>query len=120
MSASSLSAAAQNRTTVEERPAITFPLTVPGIEVVRRDRIERREVDISRPRCKAAESQRLFRRRQETENCAGLRGGAGRTRICKQLAAPADFRRQRPPCPASPAAKPRKVKDYSDGARKPE
>jgi hypothetical protein len=36
------------------------------------------------------------------------------------LAAPVDSGRQRPRYPASPAAKPRKVKDYSDGARKPE
>jgi hypothetical protein len=36
------------------------------------------------------------------------------------LATLADSRRQRPHCPGSPAAKPRKVKDYSDGARKPE
>jgi hypothetical protein len=33
---------------------------------------------------KAAESRRLFRRRQESD-CAGLRGGAGRTRTCKRL-----------------------------------
>jgi hypothetical protein len=36
------------------------------------------------------------------------------------LARPADSGRQRPRRPASPAAKPRNVKDYSDGARKPE
>jgi hypothetical protein len=35
------------------------------------------------------------------------------------LATTADFGRQRPRSPASPPAKPRKVKDYSDGARKP-
>jgi hypothetical protein len=34
------------------------------------------------------------------------------------LASLADSGRQRPRYPASPAAKPRKVKDYSDGARK--
>jgi hypothetical protein len=45
VAATSLSAGAQNRTTVEERPAITVPLPVPGIEVERRDRIERREVE---------------------------------------------------------------------------
>jgi hypothetical protein len=45
VAATSLSAGAQNRTTVEERPAITIPLPVPGIEVERRDRIERREVE---------------------------------------------------------------------------
>jgi hypothetical protein len=43
--ASSLSSGAQNRTTIEERPAITVPLPVPSIEVERRDRIERREVE---------------------------------------------------------------------------
>jgi hypothetical protein len=36
------------------------------------------------------------------------------------LAAPVDSGRQRPRHPASPAAKPRKVKGYSDGARKAE
>jgi hypothetical protein len=36
------------------------------------------------------------------------------------LATPADSGRQRPRYPASPAAKPRKVKDYSGRARKPE
>jgi hypothetical protein len=36
------------------------------------------------------------------------------------LASPADSGRQRPRYPASPAAKPRNVKDYSDGAGKPE
>jgi hypothetical protein len=45
VAATSLSAGAQNRTTVEERPAITVPLPVPGIEVERRDRVERREVE---------------------------------------------------------------------------
>ncbi len=35
------------------------------------------------------------------------------------LATPADHGRQRPRYPASPAAKPRKHKDYSDRARKP-
>jgi hypothetical protein len=35
------------------------------------------------------------------------------------LATPVDSGRQRPRYPASPAAKPRNVKDYSDGARKP-
>ena len=34
------------------------------------------------------------------------------------LATPADFGRQRPHSPASPASKPRKVKDYSVSARK--
>ena len=43
--ATTLSAGAQNRTIVEERPAITVPLPVPGIEVERRDRVERREVE---------------------------------------------------------------------------
>jgi hypothetical protein len=61
-----------------------------------------------------------------------------RTRLCSQagippgkslarpetgrafLATPADSGGQRPHRPASPAAKPRKVKDYSDGAMKPE
>jgi hypothetical protein len=36
------------------------------------------------------------------------------------LATLADSGRQRPRDPGSPAAKPRKVKDYSDGARKPQ
>ena len=45
LAATALSAGAQNRTTVEERPAITVPLPVPGIEVERRDRSERREVE---------------------------------------------------------------------------
>jgi hypothetical protein len=36
------------------------------------------------------------------------------------LATLADFRRQRPCDPASPVANPRKIKDYSDGARNPE
>jgi hypothetical protein len=45
VAATSLSAGAQNRTTIEERPAITVPLPVPGIEVERRDRVERREVE---------------------------------------------------------------------------
>jgi hypothetical protein len=36
------------------------------------------------------------------------------------LATPADSGRQRPRSPASPAAKPRKVKGYSERARKPE
>ena len=45
IAATSLSSGAQNRTTIEERPAITVPLPVPGIEVERRDRIERREVE---------------------------------------------------------------------------
>jgi hypothetical protein len=45
VAATSLSAGAQNRTIVEERPAITVPLPVPGIEVERRDRVERREVE---------------------------------------------------------------------------
>jgi hypothetical protein len=40
VAATSVSAGAQNRTTVEERPAITVPLPVPGIEVERRDRVE--------------------------------------------------------------------------------
>jgi hypothetical protein len=44
VAATSLSAGAQNRT-VEERPAITVPLPVPGVEVERRDRVERREVE---------------------------------------------------------------------------
>jgi hypothetical protein len=35
------------------------------------------------------------------------------------LATPADFGRQRPRYPGSPAAKPRKVKDYSDRGGKP-
>jgi hypothetical protein len=35
-------------------------------------------------------------------------------------ATPADCARQRPRYPISPAAKPRKVKDYSDRAEKPE
>jgi hypothetical protein len=60
-----------------------------------------------------------------------------RTRLCSQAGIPpgkslarpetgrtflatlADSGGQRPRYPASPAAKPRKVKDYSDGARKP-
>ena len=45
VAATSLSSGAQNRTAIEERPAITVPLPVPGIEVERRDRIERREVE---------------------------------------------------------------------------
>jgi hypothetical protein len=45
VAATSLSSGAQNRTIVEERPAITVPLPVPGIEVERRGRIERREVE---------------------------------------------------------------------------
>jgi hypothetical protein len=45
VAATSLSSGAQNRTIIEERPAITVPLPVPGIEVERRDRIERREVE---------------------------------------------------------------------------
>jgi hypothetical protein len=36
------------------------------------------------------------------------------------LATPPDSARQRPRYPASPPAKPRKVKDYSDSARKAE
>jgi hypothetical protein len=43
--ATSLSAGAQNRTIIEERPAITVPLPVPSIEVERRERVERREVE---------------------------------------------------------------------------
>jgi hypothetical protein len=45
VAATSLSAGAQNRTIIEERPAITVPLPVPGIEVERRERVERREVE---------------------------------------------------------------------------
>jgi hypothetical protein len=45
VAATSLSAGAQNRTIIEERPAITVPLPVPSIEVERRERVERREVE---------------------------------------------------------------------------
>jgi hypothetical protein len=45
VTASSLSAAAQEKKVIEERPAITVPLPVPGVEVERRDRVERREIE---------------------------------------------------------------------------
>jgi hypothetical protein len=44
VAAASLAAGAQERRVIEERPAITVPLPVPGVEV-RRDRLERREVE---------------------------------------------------------------------------
>jgi hypothetical protein len=43
--ATSLSSGAQNRTIIEERPAIIVPLPVPDVEIERRDRVERREVE---------------------------------------------------------------------------
>jgi hypothetical protein len=45
VAATSLAAGAQNRRIIEERPVITVPLPVPGIEVERRERVERREVE---------------------------------------------------------------------------
>ena len=45
LAATSLSADAQNRTIIEERPTITVPLPVPSIEVERRERVERRDVE---------------------------------------------------------------------------
>jgi hypothetical protein len=45
VAATSLAAGAQNRTIIEERPVIAVPLPVPGIEVERRERVERREVE---------------------------------------------------------------------------
>jgi len=44
--ATSVLATAQDRTIVEERPAITVPLPVPSVTVERRERpVERREVE---------------------------------------------------------------------------
>jgi hypothetical protein len=45
VAAAALPASAQERRVIEERPAITVPLPVPGVEVERRDRVERREVE---------------------------------------------------------------------------
>jgi hypothetical protein len=43
VAAASLPAGAQEKRVIEERPAITVPLPVPGVGVERRDRVERRE-----------------------------------------------------------------------------
>jgi hypothetical protein len=45
VAATSLSVSAQEKKVIEERPAITVPLPVPGVEVERRERVERREVE---------------------------------------------------------------------------
>jgi hypothetical protein len=48
VAATSLWAGAQDRKVIEERPAITIPLPVPGVEVEKRERIERRDVETTR------------------------------------------------------------------------
>jgi hypothetical protein len=62
--------------------------------------------------------------RHRTGLCPGPGSPPGKSLARPETGAPilaktADFGRQRPRSPASPPAKPRKVKDYSDGARKP-
>jgi hypothetical protein len=45
VAATAFSAGAQERRVIEERPAITVPLPVPSVEVEKRERVERREVE---------------------------------------------------------------------------
>ncbi len=45
VTATLLSASAQDRKVIEERPVVTVPLPLPGVEVEKRERIERRDVE---------------------------------------------------------------------------